>query len=100
MGDHDPTLALTVLTEEDYRSGDDYDTGALVDAVLTPPLLSDRRVIVGREIGRFRRAEQLRPLLDAIADLLPSTSLVLVWEKGPQLDRLEKLPKALKDAVA
>ena len=39
------------------------------------------------------------PLLEAVADLLPSTSLVLVWEKGPQLDRLEKLPKPLKDAV-
>jgi DNA polymerase-3 subunit delta len=99
LGDDDPTLALTVLTEEDYRSGDDYDTGALVDAALTPPLLSDKRVVVGRELGRFKRAEQLGPLVDAIADLLPSTLLVLVWEKGPALDRLEKLPKALKVAV-
>jgi DNA polymerase-3 subunit delta len=99
LGDDDPTLALTVLTEEDYRSGEDYEMGALVDAALTPPLLSDKRVVVARELGRFKRAEQLRPLLDAVADMLPSTALVLVWEKGPQLDRLDKLPKALKDAV-
>ena len=36
----------------------------LVDAAQTPPFLTDRRVVVGREIEMFTKAAQVAPLVD------------------------------------
>jgi DNA polymerase-3 subunit delta len=64
----------------------------LVDAAQTPPFLTDRRVVVGRDVDMFTRAEQVAPLVAYLDDPLPTTSLVLVWSSG-------RVPKSLLDAI-
>ena len=109
---NDPVLlgdALTALVTElvgdadralvvDEHVGEEYEIGALVDAAQTPPFLSAHRVLVGRHLGRFG-ADDLAPLVEYLGDPLPTTSLVLVWEKSGSQDRGSRLPKRLADAV-
>jgi DNA polymerase-3 subunit delta len=78
------------LTVDEY-AGEGYEVGALADAARTPPFLTDRRVVVGRDLHQFK-ADDVGPLVAYLADPLDSTSLVLVWESGA-------VPKALLDAV-
>jgi DNA polymerase-3 subunit delta len=52
---------------------------AAVDAARTPPFLADRRVIVLRELGRFK-SDELVPLLEYLDD--PSTTAVMVLVAG------------------
>lgn len=85
VGDGDRTLMV------DEHAGECYDVGALADAAQTPPFLTDRRVVVGRDLHQFK-ADALVPLVTYLADPLPSTSLVLVWESGA-------VPKGLADAI-
>ncbi len=100
VGDADRALVVEELTEASYRREDgSYSLSPLVDAAQTPPFLTDHRVVVGREIGRFAKAEELEGLLGYLDDPLPTTALVLVWEKGPDLQRLGAVPKALSAAV-
>jgi DNA polymerase-3 subunit delta len=73
-------------------SGEDVQVATIVDACLTPPFLGDRRVVVAREIGRFR-SEELEPLIQWLADPLPTTSLVLT-AGGGQVS--QKLVNAIK----
>lgn len=80
------------LTVEDI-DGDDYELATVIDAAQTPPLLSDRRVIVAREAGRFGSADALAPLVAYLTDPLPTTRLVMVWGSG-------RIPKSLADAVS
>jgi DNA polymerase III subunit delta len=84
VGEGDRTLMV------DEHAGE-YEVTALADAAQTPPFLTDRRVVVGRELHQFK-AEQLVPLVGYLADPLPSTALVLVWETGA-------VPKGLLDAI-
>ena len=79
---------VLVVTEFD---GDDYELRQVVDAAQTPPFLTDRRIVVGRAIGRFS-TDELAPLVAYLADPLPSTTLVLTGGGG-------RLPKAVTDAV-
>ena len=97
----DRSLAVEVLTEEDYRVDHDFEIACLVDAAQTAPFLTTRRVVVGRHIGRFGRAEAVGPLVAYLEAPLPTTSLVLVWERGvePAQQRLGPVPKALTEAV-
>lgn len=100
VGDGDRSLIVEELTEADYRTDDgDYSMAPLIDAAQTPPFLTDIRVVVGREIGRFSKTADVQLLLDYLADPLPSTHLVLAWEKGPELQRLNAVPKPLTAAV-
>jgi DNA polymerase-3 subunit delta len=85
VGDGDRALVV------DEYAGDGYDVTALADAAQTPPFLTERRVVVGRDLHQFK-AEELAPLVAYLADPLPTTSLVLVWESGA-------VPKSLLDAV-
>jgi DNA polymerase-3 subunit delta len=87
VGDRDRSL-----TVEDI-AGDDYDLSAVVNAVQTPPFLSDRRVVVARDVGRFTSAEAVGPLVDYLAAPLETSRLVLAWGGG-------RVPKALADAVS
>ncbi len=48
VGGDDPALVVEEL------AGDDYEVGAVVDAAQTPPFFGGRRVVVARDIGRFR----------------------------------------------
>jgi DNA polymerase III subunit delta len=101
LGGADRDLVLAQLTEDDYRVDDGYEIASLVDAAQTPPFLTDHRVVVGHHLGRFTKADELAPLLAYLADPLPSTRLVLVWERGqtPRQDRHGAVPKKLAEAV-
>lgn len=72
---------------------DDATVDAVADACQTPPFLADRRVVVLRDVGRFR-TEEVQPLLDYLADPLPTTHLVLVSGGGGQVP--VKLANAVK----
>ncbi len=85
VGDGDRSLMV------DDFDGPDVEIGAVVDAARTPPFLTERRVVVLRDAGRFN-ADQVAPLVAYLADPLPTTELVLVAGGG-------RLPKALTDAV-
>ncbi len=76
------------LTLEDLP--DEADVGAVLEAVQTPSLLSDRRVIVVRGAGRFR-ADDAEPLVNYLSAPLPTTSLVLVAGGGAIPTRLMKV---------
>ncbi len=85
VGDADRSLVV------DEFDGDDIEIGSVVDAAQTPPFLTDRRVVVARDVGRFS-SEQLGPLVAYLADPLESTDLVLAGGGG-------RLAKSLSDAV-
>ncbi len=84
VGDGDRTLMVEEL------AGEDYLVDHLVDSALTPPFLTDRRIVVARGLDRFK-APDLEPLVRYLADPSPTTSLVLEWTSG-------RIPKALTDA--
>jgi DNA polymerase-3 subunit delta len=75
----------------DEFDGDEYELRAVVDAAQTPPFLTERRVVVARDIGRFT-ADEVAPLISYVGDPLPTTDLVLVAGGG-------RLAKAVNDAM-
>ncbi|HYD10028.1 MAG TPA: DNA polymerase III subunit delta [Acidimicrobiales bacterium] len=90
VGDGDASLMV-----EDFDYADDADPGAIVDACRTPPFLTERRVVVARDVTNHG-TDALGVIVEYLADPSPWTSLVLVaavGESGP------KGPKALTDAV-
>jgi DNA polymerase-3 subunit delta len=93
LGELDPSLAL------DRVEGEEYELAQAVDAAQTSPFLTERRVVVVRHLARFT-ADELGPLVDYLADPLPSTDLVLVWERPPGTQgRMAAVPKKLAEAV-
>jgi DNA polymerase III subunit delta len=101
VGDADRSLMVDELDSSRFEDdGGTLHIGPLVDSAQTPPFLTDRRVVVGRQLGSFTKAEQLAPLLGYLADPLDTTSLVLVWERVPkQGAKLGSLNKKLLDAI-
>lgn len=95
VGDGDRTLLV------DEHAGDDYELAVAVDAAQTLPFLTDRRIVVVRNLARFSKVAELAPLLAYLADPAPTTSLVLAWERamGDKGDRMPAVPKKLTDAV-
>lgn len=85
VGDQDRSL---VVAEFD---GEDYGLAEVVDAIQTPPMFTDRRVVVARGLSRFGAAE-LAPLAAALSEPLESTDVVVEWGSG-------RVTKALADAV-
>jgi DNA polymerase-3 subunit delta len=65
---------------------------ALVDAAQTPPFLTEFRVVLGRVTEKREKAELVAPLVEYLADPLPSTRLVIEWRGG-------RAPKSLLEAV-
>ncbi|MEE9414230.1 MAG: DNA polymerase III subunit delta [Acidimicrobiales bacterium] len=103
LGDADPTLASEELTEADYKvEGGGFEIARLVDAAQTPPFLTDVRVVTGRHMSRFTKADHVAALVSYLEAPLETTRLVLVWEKGinPKQERLGAMPKSLKSAIA
>jgi len=102
VGDADRSLMVEELGADSYDRDTGADIAPLVDAAQTPPFLTDRRVVVGRHLAVFSTKDAVAPLVAYLADPLPTTSLVLVWEKdgrpGKQ-GRLGTLPRSLADAV-
>ena len=71
-----------------------------VDAAQTPPFLTDRRVVVVRDLGRFERRRAGRRSSAYLADPLPTTDLVLVWdERRAAASPNGAVPKKLIEAV-
>lgn len=85
VGDGDRAMMV------DEFDDDEYELRLVVDAAQTPSFLTDRRVVVARDVGRFS-ADELTPLLGYLADPLESSDLVLVVNGG-------SVPKKLVDAV-
>ena len=93
-------LDLTADVAPGHALDEGTQIGPLVDAAQTPPFLTDRRVVVGRHVGMFTTTDAVAPLIAYLADPLPTTALVLVWEKSPKPDaRLGRLPTKLSDAI-
>jgi DNA polymerase-3 subunit delta len=63
----------------------------VLNAAATPPFMTDRRVVVLRDVGLLAAAE-VEPLVRSFDDPLDTTELVLVAGGG-------RTPKALEDAV-
>jgi DNA polymerase-3 subunit delta len=82
----DRSLALEEL------GGDELTVGAVVDAAMTAPFLTTRRVLVVRDVGRWT-TDDLEPLVAYLADPLETTSLVLVAGGGVTSQRLANAVK-------
>ena len=118
----DPILigdAVTKLLDELVGDGDrsllvdefDLDRqklAAAVDAAQTPPFLTDFRVVVVRRFGRFSKKDDVASVVAYLEDPLPSTHLVLAWEKaaissavdeGEPIAQSPRLPAELSKAV-
>lgn len=101
VGEGDRSLMVEEVTEEHYKGDgtNEVDLSPLVNAAQTPPFLTERRVVVGRNLALFTKADQVRSLVDWFDDPLQTTDIVLVWEKGATSQRLGSIPKSLKDAL-
>jgi DNA polymerase-3 subunit delta len=94
VGDGDRSLLV------DEIDLDAAELGAAVDAAQTPPFLTERRIVVIRHFGRFSKADELTGLLAYLEDPLPSTDLVLVWERSNEPSaRVVRIPPTLTKAI-
>jgi DNA polymerase-3 subunit delta len=91
VGDGDASLMV-----EDFDYADDADPGAIVDAARTPPFLTERRVVVARDVTNHS-SDALAPIIDYLSDPSPTTSLVLV--AAIDSEGRAKGPAALTNAV-
>lgn len=93
VGDDDRSLVVEEVEVGPTSEDDGRDPLlVLVDAAQTPPFLTEHRVVLARVIDKRERNDQVGPLVDYLADPLPTTRLVLEWRTG-------KVPKALLEAV-
>lgn len=100
LGDQSADFALAELTEKDYQVDDGYSISPLVDAAQTPPMLTDRRVVLGHHLARFSTGDTVEPLVAYLNNPLDTTHLILVWSKGPALSkRTTGLPKKLNEVL-
>lgn len=83
--------AATVTEEHGGPAAPDLDVGIIVDALTTPPFITDRRVVVVRDAGRLVAADAGR-LVSCLDDPVPGVVLVLVAGGGT-------IPTALVKAV-
>lgn len=100
LGDQSADFALAELTEPDYLVDNEYSIAPLVDAAQTPPMLTDRRVVIGHHLARFSTGDSVETLVRYLDDPLDTTYLILVWDRGPALTkRTAGLPKKLNEAL-
>ena len=85
VGDSERSLMV------DEFDGEEYEAREVADAAQTMPFLTDKRVVVARNVGRFD-ANELTPVLRYLDDPLDSTELVLIAGGG-------RIAKQLTDAV-
>ncbi|MGA2519387.1 MAG: DNA polymerase III subunit delta [Acidimicrobiales bacterium] len=84
----DPSM---VVEEHGGPVADELDAGMVVDALTTPPFLTDRRIVVVRDAGRLTAADASR-LAACLEDPIPGVTLVLVSGGGT-------VPAALVKAI-
>ena len=94
--DDDAGLALEEVEVD--PSADDRNLGALLDACLTPPFLTDRRVVVARNAGALVADDGAR-LVQYLDDPLDTTTLVLVSGGGTVPQKLVAAVKAKGEVV-
>jgi DNA polymerase-3 subunit delta len=94
LGEVDASLAVDEIGRDRFQPSEasEPSIAPLIQAAQTPPFLTDRRIVVARDLEIFTRAEQVAPLIAYLEDPLPTTSLVMVWAQG-------RVPKALVDTV-
>lgn len=90
-------LTTDPFAVEDF-SGEDDDLTAVLDACATPPFLGDSRVVVARNVGRFR-AEELAPLIAWLEHPLPTTSLIVVAGGGTVSQKLVNAVKKVGTVI-
>jgi DNA polymerase-3 subunit delta len=73
--------ASMVVEEHTEQSSDATDVGVIVDALSTPPFLTDRRVVVVRDAGRISTPEAGR-IAAALKDPVPGVVLVVAAGGG------------------
>jgi DNA polymerase-3 subunit delta len=88
VGNRDPGM---VVEEQGGVGPEEPDLGMVVDALTTPPFLTDRRVVVFRDAGRLKAGDVGR-LVACIEDPVPEVIFVAVGGGGT-------LPPALVKAV-
>lgn len=86
------------LVVDDY-DGEDYELAAVVDAAQTPPFLTDKRVVIARGAARFSTTELVAPLVEYLAEPLPTSTVVLVWQRTGTQTRTAAVPKKLVQAI-
>ncbi len=87
VGEREPTMVV----EEHGGAGEEVPVGAVIDALTTPPMLIDRRVVVLRDAGRLSAADA-GPLVAWVAAPVAGVHLVVVAGGGT-------VPAALVKAV-
>jgi len=95
VGAGDPSL---VVEDLDFEVGDDHSIGALLDACLTPPFLTDLRVVVGRHAGALSTEESGR-IIEYLDDPLDTTRLVLVGGGGTVPPKLVAAVKKVGELI-
>ena len=95
VGEEDSNLAVEDLA---FNPGDDQRLPALLDACLTPPFLTDRRVVLVRNAGSITSDEAAR-IIDYLADPLDTTRLVLVGGGGTVPAKLVTAIKASGELI-
>lgn len=102
LGGQPADFALAELNDDNYQEEDgSYTISPLVDAAQTAPMLTDRRVVVGRHLARFSTQDSVAALVQYLQDPLETTHLILVWDKGSaNTKRSAGVPKKLKEALA
>ncbi len=100
LEDEDKSLAVEELAEDDYKTDSEtYSVESLVSAIQTIPFLTGRRIVIGRDFARFSKKEDIEPLLSYMQNPIETNYLILVWEKGAQLQRANQIPKSLIEVV-
>ena len=104
VGDDDRSLLVDEFDIDDLAAEDGgYGMAAVLDALQTPPFLTDRRLVVVRHAGVFSTKDAVAPLVDLLAAPEGLNPLVLVWEKDPRPNRSTRnaaVPKSLLDALS
>lgn len=98
VGPDDAGLAVEEVDLDGTHAADDHGMGALLDACLTPPFLTDRRVVLARNAGVLNADEGAR-LVQYLDDPLDTTSLVLVGGGGTVPQKLVAAVKAKGEIV-
>ena len=95
VGEDDAGLAVE---EIDLEAHDDHGVGALLDACLTPPFLTERRVVVARHAGVLNAEDGAR-LVQYLDDPLDTTVLILVGGGGTVPPKLAAAVKQHGDQI-
>ena len=98
VGPDDAGLAVEELDLDGNHAADDHGLGALLDACLTPPFLTDRRVVVARNAGVLTADEGAR-IIQYLDDPLDTSALVLVGGGGTVPQKLVAAVKAKGEIV-